>query len=521
VWHGYSTAALANHFERVIGADVFYGDVIPGTEGTPMIETTRKSWRRGRTSNSMNARWKTSITIIAGILPSKYEPLPIADLIHIDASHNYKDWFGVMKAIAHCRVAIFHDTGNWFVDVPRLIYEIADRFNLPHFHFPHHEGMDILVCQNMLTAQDHVEIRHFTKQGFPIEGVVHVGANDGYEIPHYLNLGAKKVIAIEPQKRICGILQQKFGLDERVEIYQVALGGSDGNSTLNVSQGDGLGSSLLPEVKVIPPDCEFEPNEIVSTETVPIRRFDSMNINTEGCNVLVVDAQGMELQALLGFGDKLQDFELLNIECSREPVYVGGPAAQEVVDFLASKGFQQETPIKGHGDIMFRQHKKTFPGWNWGDRMLPLLEPHHYVQPPGPMVLAMVSGRHWKDDSGSWEQCVRTWDQNALFRHPRYHVTGKPIMEAYDEVHRNTTQEIIGYIHDDVSIYENSWDSRVLKEFKDPVSASSDSLARSVTASRTCTTNHARARTSCASTCAQTWPMPRFTGSGSRASATW
>jgi hypothetical protein len=47
-----------------------------------------------------------------------------------------------MKAIAHCRVAIFHDTGNWFVDVPRLIYEIADRFNLPHFHFPHHEGSE-------------------------------------------------------------------------------------------------------------------------------------------------------------------------------------------------------------------------------------------------------------------------------------------------------------------------------------------------------------------------------------------
>jgi hypothetical protein len=59
VWHGYSTAALANHFERVIGADVFYGDVIPGTEGTPMIETTRKSlapWKKHRTPRMRDGR---------------------------------------------------------------------------------------------------------------------------------------------------------------------------------------------------------------------------------------------------------------------------------------------------------------------------------------------------------------------------------------------------------------------------------------------------------------------------------
>lgn len=458
VWHGYSTAALANCFDRVIGADVFYGDVIPGTEGTPMIETTRKSL----------APWKNIELRECAMEDFDYSGLPIADLIHIDASHNYKDWFGVMKAIAHCRVAIFHDTGNWFVDVPRLVYEIADRFNLPHFHFPHHEGMDILVCANMLNAQDHVALKHFTTQGFPIDGVVHVGANDGYEIPHYLNLGAKKVIAIEPQKRICGILQQKFGDDERVEIYGVALSCANADMVLNVTQGDGLGSSLMEEVEELPSDCEFEPNEIVSSETVPVRRFDSMAINTDGCNVLVIDAQGAEMDALNGFGEKLLDFELLNIECSRESVYVGGPAAQQVINFLACKGFQQETPIKGHGDIMFRRRKTEYPGWNWDRRMLPLLEPHSYVEPSGPMVLGIVSGRHWKDDSGSWEQCVRSWDANSLFRHPRYYVHGKPMMEAYQEVYKNTRQEIIGLMHDDVEIHENTWDQRVLKQFEDP-----------------------------------------------------
>src|SRR4051812_10791185 len=94
VWHGYSTAALANSFHRVIGADVFYGDVIPGTEGIPMIETTRRSL----------APWSQIELRECAMEDFDYTGLPIADLIHIDASHNYKDWFGVMKAIAHCRV---------------------------------------------------------------------------------------------------------------------------------------------------------------------------------------------------------------------------------------------------------------------------------------------------------------------------------------------------------------------------------------------------------------------------------
>ena len=458
VWHGYSTAALANCFQSVIGADIFVGDVIPGTEGVPMIETTR---------NSLSP-WNNIELRQCSMEEFDYTGLPIADLIHIDASHNYKDWFGVMRAIAHCRVAIFHDTGNWFVDVPRLIYEIAERFNLPHFHFPHHEGLDILVCANMLNAQDHVEIRHFTKQGLAIEGVVHVGANDGYEIPHYLNLGAKKVIAIEPQNRMCDLLMEKFKDEPRVHVWRAALGDQEGNQTLHVTQDTGMGSSLLVELPP-PPNCEFEANTIVGQEDVPVMRMDGpVGPDIEGCNVLVMDVQGMELQALKGFGELLKQFEMLNVECSREPVYEGGAAAQEVIDFLASQGFKQETPIKGHGDIMFRQRKSVFPGWNCDDRMLPLLEPHHYVQPPGPMVYAMVSGRHWNDGTGSWEQCIRTWDQNSLFRHPRYHVTGKPMMQAYEQVYRNTSQEIIAYIHDDVSIFENTWDDRVLKQFEDP-----------------------------------------------------
>jgi len=35
-------------------------------------------------------------------------------------------------------------------------------------------------------AQDRVKIGHFTRKGYKIRGVVHVGANDGFEIQFYL-----------------------------------------------------------------------------------------------------------------------------------------------------------------------------------------------------------------------------------------------------------------------------------------------------------------------------------------------
>lgn len=446
VWHGYSTAALANNFKRVIGADVFYGDVIPGTEGTPMIETTRKSL----------APWGNIELRECAMEDFDYTGLPVADLIHVDASHNYKDWFGVMKAVAHGRVVIFHDTGNWFLDVPRLVYEVAERFGLQHYHYPHCEGLDILDCRPLLDAADHVEIRHFVKQGYPIEGVVHVGANDGYEIPYYLRLGAKKVIAFEPLKSAC----EQIISDPRVEVHNLALGEANTFKMFNITEGDGKGSSFLEE---------FIPYPVVDRRAVDIARFDSLDIDISECNTLVVDVQGFEMQVLKGFSSHLGQFEFLNIECSRVPLYAGEFPAQAVIDYLAEQGFQQETPILDHGDIMFRRKpKRVIPGWNYGDRMLPLLEPHHYVEPPGPLVLGIASGRHWDEGEKSWEHCIRSWDRNALYRQPRYHVFAKPMMEAYNEIYRNTRQEIIGYMHDDLEILENNWDTRVLNQFADP-----------------------------------------------------
>jgi hypothetical protein len=70
---------------------------------------------------------------------------------------------------------------------------------------------------------------------------------------------------------------------------------------------------------------------------------------------------------------------------------------------------------------------------------------------------------HWE----GWKDCVQSWKDTALFKHPIYEVYRKPIMAAYQEVFENTTEDILCYAHDDVTFYEPDWDVRVMREFKD------------------------------------------------------
>jgi FkbM family methyltransferase len=197
---------------------------------------------------------------------------------------------------------------------------------------------------DFLAAQDRVKVGHFTRQGFDLEGVIHVGANGGLEIKYYLELGAPKVIGFEPYIEAFKALKKMFESDYRVTLLACALGEKEGWRELNVTQGDGQGSSFLKEID--------GPYTIAGQESRFVRRGEDY-MRAGGYNTLVVDVQGMELEVLKGFGEKLKQFSFLNIECSETSLYEGGVDAKEVVQYLDSMGFDQDSPIVSHDDIMF------------------------------------------------------------------------------------------------------------------------------------------------------------------------
>jgi Glycosyltransferase like family len=87
------------------------------------------------------------------------------------------------------------------------------------------------------------------------------------------------------------------------------------------------------------------------------------------------------------------------------------------------------------------------------------------------MVLARCTA-HWNrpDETGgwNWERCWESQDGNLVGDYRRYEVHCEPFMDAYDECFRNTKEDLVAYLHDDLSVYEYGWDQRVLAEFDDP-----------------------------------------------------
>lgn len=203
-------------------------------------------------------------------------------------------------------------------------------------------------------ALDRVKIGVFARMGIPIRGVIHVGANNGYEVEWYLKMGVEHVLCFEPLPSACAELHRKYGDDPRVQIVACALGASHSIQRMTIPEGDGQGSTLLHALR---PDIAFGSYPLLAPLWIPVFDFISvkvlLNLDLSHYNCLVVDVQGMELDVLAGFVWHLKAFDCLNIECSREPLYEGEAPAQQVVDFLVTHGFKAITPIESHDDILF------------------------------------------------------------------------------------------------------------------------------------------------------------------------
>lgn len=195
-----------------------------------------------------------------------------------------------------------------------------------------------------------------------VRGVIHVGMSWGEEIADYLDMGATHVIGFEPVAEAFIEARNRYGDDDRVELYNFALGSESEDRTMTVIHDSapmeghpvGTGGSTFLKELYLPEGVR----ERISSEirTVPVVRFDTwFTGDITDYDALVIDVQGMELDVLKGFGNLLNHFDCANIECSREPVYEGEAPAQEVIDYLAGFGLKQMTPIESHNDILFQR----------------------------------------------------------------------------------------------------------------------------------------------------------------------
>lgn len=152
-------------------------------------------------------------------------------------------------------------------------------------------------------------------------GVIHVGAHHGQEVPHYAACGFGRVMLIEPNPECIEELVKWPG---PVEVLNCAVGLDVGTTTLYVTEFDQQSSTRRP--KALPVARKIE--------GIPILRLDQ--IDQRDCNVLVIDAQGCELDVLAS--DSLDGFEMIVVETCTMSRYAGQPTSDEVRRFLEEDG---------------------------------------------------------------------------------------------------------------------------------------------------------------------------------------
>src|SRR5687768_15516634 len=137
-------------------------------------------------------------------------------------------------------------------------------------------------------AKWRVKIGHaFCELGYDIKGVVHVGANDGYEVQYYLAMGVEKVLCFEPLRSAIDAFRLQYNTNSCVRLIPHALGNVDGEVQLYIAPGDGKGSSTLPEL----------PTVAYPSTTISILRFSTFlnlwrDVNLADYDCLVIDTQG-------------------------------------------------------------------------------------------------------------------------------------------------------------------------------------------------------------------------------------
>lgn len=208
-------------------------------------------------------------------------------------------------------------------------------------------GMKLLKC-----LQDPISLLFMFKRDEV--SVLHCGAWYGEESVVYSRFGIRQQFWVEAQPDACQVLKKKFGPDS---VFEGALSDTAGRFVNFLVTDNGLSSSLLEINKNN--EWNLQTKEVIKVKTITINDVMNAIKARSGIhpNLLVLDLQGSELDALKGLRESESMFKYIICEVTDEPFYQNGASSDQIKNFLADFGFFEVWKFThgshGHGDALY------------------------------------------------------------------------------------------------------------------------------------------------------------------------
>ncbi|HEX3052641.1 MAG TPA: FkbM family methyltransferase [Aggregatilineaceae bacterium] len=179
------------------------------------------------------------------------------------------------------------------------------------------------------------ELRHYITTASPV--IIDGGAHRGGSILEFLKgYPSATIHSFEPNPHIVAHLQTQFGTNSNIIIHDQALGAENKMIPFKILKHDGA-SSILPPSSIL---VHYHGSKMDVTETVevPLVRMDS--VLDQEIDILKLDLQGYELEALRGATNLLPRIKAITIEVEFVPLYDGQPLYGDIDVFLRAAGFR-------------------------------------------------------------------------------------------------------------------------------------------------------------------------------------
>jgi FkbM family methyltransferase len=143
-----------------------------------------------------------------------------------------------------------------------------------------------------------------------------------------------RILAFEPNPEQYNACKSASDANPTIEFFPFACGDKEDTIDFYIVYGNCGASSPLEPIH-IPGDWGWKKT------VVPVRRLDNVlkELGIEKVDVVWMDVQGYELNALKGLGSYIDNIQIMHTEAAGKPYYVGHTDKPELEKWIEDKGF--------------------------------------------------------------------------------------------------------------------------------------------------------------------------------------